>query len=187
MAGSGCVTRVRINAMKLLLAASSVIAVVGVVAVGAQHHAQAPRQHAPHAAVAHELDHTKATHRFHLYQDGGEIEVSVKDTKDRATLEAVRQHLATLGRAPHGPGHTPQTHDVTRAHERPANHDAAHTGMASLSQLKDKVSYTYTETNRGGRVLIQTTDAEALAAVHAFLKQQIQHHKTGDSDAIRKR
>ena len=173
--------------MKHFLAVSSVVAVVGVVAAGAQHHAQAPRQHAPHAAVAHQLDHSKATHRFHLYQDGGAIEVSVKDTKDVATLSAIREHLAALGRAPHAPGHTSQTHDVNRAHVRPANHDAAHAGMADLSHLKDKVSFTYSETNRGGRVLIQTTDAEALGAVHVFLKQQIQHHKTGDSDAIRKR
>ena len=38
-----------------------------------------------------------------------------------------------------------------------------------------------------GRVLIQATSHEALGAVHAFLKQQIQSHKTGDSDTIRKR
>ena len=170
--------------MKLLLVASSVVALIGVVAVGAQHHAQAPRQHAQHAAVAHELDHSKVTHRFDLYQDGGAIEVSVKDAKDHATLEAVRQHLATLGREPHGPGHPTQAHDASRAHVRPAGHDAAHAVMALP---KENVTYAYSETDHGGRVLVQTTDAEALAAVHTFLKQQIQHHKTGDSDAIRKR
>jgi hypothetical protein len=36
-------------------------------------------------------------------------------------------------------------------------------------------------------VNIITTDAEALKAVHAFLKFQIADHKTGDSPVVRKR
>ena len=173
--------------MRHVLAVSSVVAGVGFVAVGGQHHAQVLRQHAPLAAVTHDLDHTKATHRFQLYQDGGAIEVSVKDIKDDATRDAIRQHLAAFDRDAHGQGHAAQTHDATRAHVRPAGHDEAHARMAALSHLKEKISYTYVETDRGARVLIQTTDPEALIAVHAFLKAQIQHHRTGDSDTIRKR
>jgi hypothetical protein len=173
--------------MKHLVAALSVVAVIGVVGVAAQHHAQVARQHAPHATVAHELDHTKVTHHFHLYQNGGAIEVSVADSKDHATLEAVRQHLSGLGRAPHGQDHAPQAHAATTAHGQAAAHDAAHTSMTGLSHLKEKVAYTYSETDRGGRVLIETTDPEALTAVHTFLKQQIQHHKTGDPETIRRR
>ena len=173
--------------MRHLLAGSSVVAAVGFVAVGAQHHAPVPRQHAPHTAVAHELDHTKAIHRFQLFQDGGAIEVSVKDTKDHAALEAIRQHLAAFGRDAHGPGHATQAHDATRTHIRPAGHDEAHARIGALSHLEEKISYKYSETDRGARVLIQTTDHEALTAIHAFLKAQIQHHRTGDSDTIRKR
>ena len=174
--------------MRHLLAVSSVVATVGFVAgLGAQHHAPVPRQHSSHVAVAHELDHTKVTHRFQLYHDGGTIEVSVKDARDHVTLEAIRQHLAAFGRDAHGPEHVMQTHDATRTHVRPAGHDEAHAGMAALSHLKEKISSTYSETDRGARVLLETTDHQSLTAIHAFLKSQIQHHRTGDSDAIRKR
>jgi len=59
--------------------------------------------------------------------------------------------------------------------------------MSDLPDFEGKVSYSYSETDRGGRLLIQTADPEALTAVHAFLRQQIQQHKTGDPDTIRKR
>jgi hypothetical protein len=40
------------------------------------------------------------------------------------------------------------------------------------------------ETENGGRVLIETKDAEALAAVHEFLRFQIEDHQTGDPTEV---
>jgi hypothetical protein len=56
-----------------------------------------------------------------------------------------------------------------------------------MAKLKDRITYKYAETPKGGRVNITTSDAEALKAVHAFLKFQIADHKTGDSLEVRKR
>jgi hypothetical protein len=49
------------------------------------------------------------------------------------------------------------------------------------------IRYQYVETTNGGRVNIVTSDADALAAVQAFLKFQIAEHKTGDPTIVRTR
>jgi hypothetical protein len=56
-----------------------------------------------------------------------------------------------------------------------------------MAARKDAIRYRYDETPAGGRVSIVTTDAEALAAVHAFLRYQIVEHKTGDPTVPEKR
>jgi len=53
-------------------------------------------------------------------------------------------------------------------------------GTKELTANKDKVSFKYTETARGGRVDIVTKDAATLGAVHTFMRYQITDHKTGD-------
>ena len=42
------------------------------------------------------------------------------------------------------------------------------------------MKYRYEEMTEGARVVIATTDAAALAAIHDFLRYQIREHKTGD-------
>jgi hypothetical protein len=53
--------------------------------------------------------------------------------------------------------------------------------------MKSSLKYTYSETPRGGRVDIVSTNAEAVKAVHQFLRFQITDHKTGDPLTPRKR
>jgi hypothetical protein len=53
-------------------------------------------------------------------------------------------------------------------------------GTAVLRERKAEMKYRYQEIPKGGRVEIRTGDAEALAALHAFLRYQITEHKTGD-------
>ena len=53
-----------------------------------------------------------------------------------------------------------------------------------MARLKDRITYRYEETPAGGRVRIVTGNAEALAAVHAFLRFQIEDHQTGDSAVV---
>jgi hypothetical protein len=60
-------------------------------------------------------------------------------------------------------------------------------GTRQLAALKGKITYSYVDTERGGRVNITTADPAALAALHAFLRFQIADHKTGDSGKIEKR
>ena len=49
------------------------------------------------------------------------------------------------------------------------------------------MAYRYRDTPGGGRVDIVTSDAEALEAIHAFLRFQITDHKTGDPLEVKAR
>jgi hypothetical protein len=57
-------------------------------------------------------------------------------------------------------------------------------GVPAMARLKAEINYTYQEMERGGRVIITTANAEALAAIHEFLRFQIKDHETGDSVEI---
>ena len=59
-------------------------------------------------------------------------------------------------------------------------HDTIPPGVPELRRLKSKVRYSFEQSTNGGRVLISTSDPEALAAIHKFLRFQITEHKTGD-------
>lgn len=54
-------------------------------------------------------------------------------------------------------------------------------GVDGMKRLKDRIAYAYDDIADGGRVRITTRHTRALLAVHAFLRFQIQDHKTGDS------
>ena len=60
-------------------------------------------------------------------------------------------------------------------------------GSKVMAARKSAIRYNYVETKQGGRVNITTNDLEALAAVHASLKFQIEDHKTGDPTTVRPR
>ena len=123
------------------------------------------------------FDQDKTAHHFYLYADGGAIDVSVKDATDKANLEAIRAHLphiVTMFKA--GNFETPM---LVHGTEVP--------GTPEMKKTRDTITWKYEESARGGRVTITTVNAEALKAVHAFLRYQITDHKTGDSLEITKR
>ena len=103
--------------------------------------------------------------------------MSVKDAADKANLDAIRAHLP----------HIAQLFAQGNFDAPMLVHDTKVPGTAELAKVKDRVAYRYVETPKGGRVDITTADAEALKAVHAFLKFQIADHKTGDSLEVKKR
>ena len=116
------------------------------------------------------FDHTKTTHHFLLAPDGGRIEVSANDAADSASRDQIRvhlRHIAVMFEA--GDFTIPM---FVHAQNPP--------GVPVMQRLKDVISYTYKETDRGGLVSIQTANAEAVEAIHAFLRFQIQDHRTGD-------
>jgi hypothetical protein len=59
-------------------------------------------------------------------------------------------------------------------------HGQLPSGVPVMQRLKSKITYAYEEMERGARVRIVTADPDALAAVHDFLRFQIQDHRTGD-------
>ena len=113
---------------------------------------------------------TETAHHFTLTRDGGLIQVEAKDPSDAANRDRVRQHLAHVARMfAAGDFNTPM---LVHARTVP--------GADAMSRLKAEIVYTYEETERGGRVRITAKSAEALAAVHEFLRFQIEDHQTGD-------
>jgi len=123
------------------------------------------------------FDQELTRHHFLLYDDGGAIDVRVKDPADRQNLGAVRSHLGHLP-AMFGAGNFSMPLGV-HAREVP--------GTARMAELRDQIRYRYVETDLGGRVDIVTSDRAALAAVHEFLRFQIADHKTGDDTVVRAR
>jgi hypothetical protein len=121
------------------------------------------------------FDQEKTAHHFYLYPDGGAIDVSANDPSDQTDLKAARAHLPHIAQMfGEGDFSAPVLVHATNV-----------PGTADLARLKDRLSYRYEETSRGGRVNILTADPEALAAVHSFLRFQIADHKTGDSPDVR--
>lgn len=180
------------------------------------HHPLPHGQPARHTAVTH-LDPAKAVHHFYLHDDGGTVDVSVKDPKDEISLHAIRMHVSRVANrfndgdfslprpvhvpAPSAPAHgSAHTMFVTRSavEQHPDSHVADHTatghlassftpGAAALGRFKSEIKFTYTQTDTGARVEIVTTNPDAAKAVHEFLKFQIGEHRTGDMDAIVRR
>ena len=112
----------------------------------------------------------QTTHHFHLTKDGGTIEVAANDAHDTTSRDQIRAHLKQIAQAfAAGDFSTPR---FVHAQTPP--------GVPVMQKLKAVISYTYEETERGARVRITTKNAEALAAVQAFLRFQITDHQTGD-------
>jgi hypothetical protein len=117
---------------------------------------------------------TETAHHFLLKSDGGAIQVEVKDAADAENLKRVRRHLAHVARMfAAGDFDTPM---LVHARTVP--------GTPEMSRLRSEIAYAFEETERGGRVLINAKSAEALAAVHQFLRFQIEDHRTGDPQEL---
>src|SRR6185436_5653278 len=122
--------------------------------------AQAPHQTMnDRGAMVMGFDQDKTAHHFLLFDDGGAIDISVKNAKDTKNRDAIRAHLPHIammfgGGDFNAPMLVHDTKDVP--------------GIKTLVARKDAIAYRYRETPRGGRVEIVTTDREALDALHAF-------------------
>jgi len=131
-----------------------------------------------HAAAVMGFDQDKTAHHFYLYEDGGAIDVGVKDQADSTNRDAIRSHLPHIAKM-FGEGDFEAPMLVHERKDVP--------GASDLARLKDKLTYTYVQTPKGGRVDIVTKDPAALAALHKFLTYQIIEHRTGDSAVPAKR
>ncbi len=123
------------------------------------------------------FDQEKTTHHFFLYEDGGAIDVSVKESSDATNLDAIRAHLPHIA-VMFAEGNFDAPLMV---------HDTTVPGTKEMTGVKSAITWTYVETPTGGRVNITSTDAKALEAIHAFLRFQITDHKTGDPLTVSKR
>lgn len=138
-------------------------------------HMKATSQHQAdvekHGDEAMGFTHDKTTHHFRLYSDGGAIEVTANDSKDSQNMQAIRSHL---------------THIATMFANGEFSipmfvHDQVPPGVPVMTDKREKISYTFEELPTGGRVRIKTANADALKAIHDFLRFQIEDHHTRDT------
>lgn len=137
-----------------------------------QHHAEVNER----GDRAMGFSHTKTTHSFRLLTNGGAIEVRANNVGDKESVEQIRKHLRHISQAfPAGNFEAPFL-----------THGKVPPGVPVMQRLTKEINYEYEELESGARVRLSTKNVEALAAIHDFMKFQIEDHKTGDSLEIEK-
>ena len=122
------------------------------------------------------FSHEKSSHHFRLYPDGGAIEAEAKDAKDTASRDEIRSHFGHIAKLfAEGDFSAPM---LIHAQNPP--------GTDGMKRLRNAIEYKLESTEKGARIRITTRDAEALRAVHEFLRFQIADHQTGDSTEVTK-
>ena len=123
------------------------------------------------------FSHEAATHHFRLFNDGGEIDVSANDPKDRVSVDQIRTHL----------GHIAKMFASGNFNAPMLIHDTNPPGTATMTRVKEQIRYEFSETDHGARIRLVTSSPETTDAVHAFLLFQIVDHQTGDAPTITQR
>jgi hypothetical protein len=112
------------------------------------------------------VDQYTSTHHFTDLPDGGRIELE-RNAADSAGAAMIRHHLRMIAQAfSSGDFSTPMF-----VHMRNVP------GTATMAAKRSAITYTVTDSPRGGAVRITTHDPEALAAVHQFLAFQRSDHR----------
>ena len=120
------------------------------------------------------FDHAKTTHHFLLSPSGGSIEVTVNDPADEESRAAIRTHLAHVARM-FAEGNFDAPIVI---------HDRIPPGVPTMKRMKSVIEWKFEELPSGGAVRITTKNADARAAIHEFLRFQIEDHETGDSPDV---
>ena len=151
------------------------------VALAAQESGSSCAAHHSHAASVDErgdkvmgFDHTKTTHHFRLTAVGGVIEVTANDPEDAESVKAIRSHLAHIAKM-----------FAAGDFEAPMLiHDRVPPGVPVMQRDRAKITWTFEDLPAGGRVVASTKDKDDVAALHEFLRFQIEDHRTGDSPEV---
>lgn len=113
---------------------------------------------------------TATGHHFLIQSGGGVIQVEAKTPDDTRERDNIRHHLAHIAQA-----FANADFDIPMF-----VHDSTPPGVPEMKELRQKITYSFQETPAGGQVVIRTSDSRALAAIHKFLRYQIEEHQTGD-------
>ena len=116
------------------------------------------------------FDHTKTTHHFLLREAGGDIVITANSNDDVHSRDQIRMHLK----------HIAQMFADGNFKAPMLIHDQVPPGVPAMQKLKSEITYEFEEVDRGAAVRISTKNANALQAIHSFLRFQIREHKTGD-------
>jgi hypothetical protein len=139
------------------------------------HETEAKREGTDHRGDhAMGFSHEASRHSFALYGDGGLISATARSANDTETRDQIRAHMKDIAtRFAAGDFSAPRF-----------IHDQVPPGAETMKSLPGQIQYRYKELPDGAGVRITTTNAKALAAVHSFLRFQIDEHRTGDSIEI---
>jgi hypothetical protein len=116
------------------------------------------------------FDHSKTTHHFRLFNDGGAIGVEANDPHDTQSRDAIRRHLRMIARM-FAAGNFDLPMFI---------HATGPPGMETMKRLRKAISYRYEQKPLGAQVHLSTQNQQARAAIQKFLRFQIQDHQTGD-------
>jgi hypothetical protein len=123
------------------------------------------------------FSHEKTTHHFRLYEDGGSIEVEANKAEDTASRDQIRGHLRHIA-----------TMFADGNFQAPMLiHAKTPPGVPAMQKAKSEISYRFRQTDRGAAVDVVTSNREAIAAIHEFLRFQISDHRTGDATTVGRR
>lgn len=148
------------------------IALVALLSIGCPMHDKHTAVDARHDTMG--FSHAVSRHTFRLTPDGGAIELRAKNGSDRATVSAIRKHLREIARDfERGDFSTPEM-----------IHAGTPDGVPVMLERRHHIRYRYENIDTGGRVRIVTRDEAARHAVHAFLRFQIDEHRTGDPGVV---
>src|SRR5262245_8016591 len=117
------------------------------------------------------FDHTKTTHHFRLFANGGSIEINANSVTDTASRDQIRMHL----------GHIARMFADGNFKAPMLIHEQTPPGVPVMQKLKGENTYSFEETERCAAIQISSKNSEAVKAIHEFLRFQIKEHKTGDS------
>jgi hypothetical protein len=116
------------------------------------------------------FEHTKTIHHFEIKPDGGVIRAEAVDANDAASIESIRKHFVEIADLfSQGDFSKPEM-----------IHKRVPPGVPVMKELKKEITFSAHEIQKGSEVRITTRNAEALKAIHDFLRFQIEDHKTGD-------
>jgi hypothetical protein len=149
----------------------AILLFLAVATTSAQDHQTTVDEHGDHVMG---FSHEDTTHHFELNYDGGVIDVRVNDVHDTASRDEIRSHFQ----------HIAQMFASGNFNAPALIHGTNVPGTATMARLKDQLHWELQETPRGARIVITADNKESLDAVHAFLRFQIEDHKTGDCPMV---
>ena len=134
------------------------------------HHAEHQKQVDEQGDRVMGFTRDKATHHFQLKKDGGVILAEAIDASDMESIGNIRKHFVEIA-----------TEFSRGEFSKPKEiHHRVPPGVDEMTEHRDAITYRFSELSKGGEIRIQTENEEALKAIHAFLRFQIQDHRTGD-------
>ena len=139
------------------------------------HHSGVEQRGESHAGMG--FSQTSTTHHFILTANGGIVQVTANDATNKEQIDTIQMHLGHIAEM-FSAGNFSIPHFV---------HDQTPPGVPTMQKLKSAIHYSAEPLANGGRVKIETSSPEGIAAVHDFLRFQIKDHETGDPTTVQNR